>query len=247
MYEHGRGVPQDYAEALKWYRKAADQGNADAQDSVGSMYEQGKGVPQNYAEALKWYRKAAEQGDSSAQTSLGGMYEWGLGVPQNYIWAHRWFNLAAYNLQNTLLAEIGREIGISRRDRVAGKMTAAQIVQAQTMADQCLRSNYRDCGSPQVARREDEVTSPPTGRNKVTSTGTAFFISQNGHIVTNAHVVYGCQTVRSSRGGLLRKVSIDEASDLALYVASEKPNSIAHLRGGRGARAGGQLLRSAFP
>src|SRR5208283_752417 len=46
MYEHGKGVPQDYSEALKWYRKAAEQGNAIGQAYLGVMYDQGKGVPQ---------------------------------------------------------------------------------------------------------------------------------------------------------------------------------------------------------
>ena len=81
-YEQGqRCVPQNYAEAAKWYRKAAEQGDALAQLSLGSLYEQGQGVPQNYAEAAKWYRKAAEQGDALAQLSLGSLYEQGQGVP----------------------------------------------------------------------------------------------------------------------------------------------------------------------
>jgi TPR repeat protein len=42
-------VPQDYAEAVKWYRKAADQGNAVAQYDLGVMYDKGQGVPQNFA------------------------------------------------------------------------------------------------------------------------------------------------------------------------------------------------------
>ena len=50
------------AVALKWYRMAAEQGDADAQTDLGIMYDNGFGVPQDYAEALKWYRKAAEQG-----------------------------------------------------------------------------------------------------------------------------------------------------------------------------------------
>jgi S1-C subfamily serine protease len=92
-----------------------------------------------------------------------------------------------------------------------------------------------------------QVVPPPTARNKVTSTGTGFFVSEIGHIVTNAHVVDGCQTVRSSRGGAVRKVSTDEVSDLALYVASEKPSAVARLRGGRGARAGEPVVAVGFP
>ena len=70
-------MPQDYAEAVKWYRLAADQGYADAQNNLGVMYDQGQGVPQNYAEAVKWYRLAADQGDAAAQYNLGVMYDKG--------------------------------------------------------------------------------------------------------------------------------------------------------------------------
>ena len=69
-----KGVPQDYAEALKWYRLAADQGDASAQYNLGVMYAEGRGVPQDYAEALKWYRLAADQGYADAQFNLGVMY-----------------------------------------------------------------------------------------------------------------------------------------------------------------------------
>ena len=52
----GKGVLQDDAEAVKWYRLSAEQGNAYAQYNLGVMYSNGKGVLQDYAEAVKWYR-----------------------------------------------------------------------------------------------------------------------------------------------------------------------------------------------
>ena len=91
-------MPQDYAAAVSWYRKAADQGNADAQYNLGVMYDQGQGVPQDYAAAVSWFRKAADQGYAHAQFNLGLMYDEGQGVPQDYAQAHMWFNLAAANL-----------------------------------------------------------------------------------------------------------------------------------------------------
>ena len=62
MYFEGRGTAQDYEEALRWYRLAAEQRLPAAQHNVGSMYERGLGVTQDHAEALRWYRLAAEQG-----------------------------------------------------------------------------------------------------------------------------------------------------------------------------------------
>ncbi len=95
MYANGEGVPQDYAEAMRWYRKAVEQGNAKAQTNLGIIYENGHGIPQNYAEAMRWYRKAAEQGHAQAQHKLGVMYENGHGVPQDYAEAMRWYRKAA--------------------------------------------------------------------------------------------------------------------------------------------------------
>ncbi len=95
MYFHGRGVPQDYGEALRWYRRAADQGDAKGEDGLALMYSQGQGIPQDYSEALRWYRKAADQGYPKAEYNLGNMYYYGRGVPQDRAEAVRWYRKAA--------------------------------------------------------------------------------------------------------------------------------------------------------
>ncbi len=69
IYALGAGVPQDYAEALKWLRKAAEQGFALSQIYLGDMYNKGQGVPQDYVEAHKWMNLAAAQGDKDAAKS----------------------------------------------------------------------------------------------------------------------------------------------------------------------------------
>jgi hypothetical protein len=59
LYAEGQGVPQDYVEALKWYRMASEQGDIWAQLAVGRFYESGYGIQQDYAEAYFWYSLAA--------------------------------------------------------------------------------------------------------------------------------------------------------------------------------------------
>ena len=130
MYSTGRGVPQDYAVAVKWYRKAAKQGIARAQYNLGLKYYLGQGVSQDYAEALKWYRKAAKQGYANAQFGLGLLYDLGKGVPQNYVQAHMWFNLAASRLPPGKVRDGAAEF----RERVTKSMTPAQIAEAQRLA-----------------------------------------------------------------------------------------------------------------
>ena len=95
-YYYGRnGFEQNDIEAVKWYRKSAEQGNARAQFNLGLMYKYGLGVEQDYAEAVTWYRKAAEQGHAKAQFNLGSMYEDGQGVEQDYAEAVKWYRKAA--------------------------------------------------------------------------------------------------------------------------------------------------------
>jgi len=93
--EDGKDVSQDFTKALKRYRKAAEQGEINAQYSLGTIYYVGKDVPQDYAEAFKWYRKAAEIGLADAQFFLGAMYYNGEGVPQNYAKGLKWYRKAA--------------------------------------------------------------------------------------------------------------------------------------------------------
>jgi len=58
----GQGVTQDFEVAVEWYRKAADQGIANAQINLCFMYEKGQGVTQDYVQAHMWYNLAAERG-----------------------------------------------------------------------------------------------------------------------------------------------------------------------------------------
>ena len=69
MYANGLGVPQDYTEALKWYRKAAIQGYTKAQYALGAMYANGIGVPQDYVQSYAWFQLAAEGGLEKASAA----------------------------------------------------------------------------------------------------------------------------------------------------------------------------------
>jgi len=80
----------------------------------------------DYIEDLK---ARADQGHAIAQSTLGYMYKIGQGVPQDYVQAHKWYNLAASKLTGRLRASATK-----LRDRVATKMTPAQIKEAQRLA-----------------------------------------------------------------------------------------------------------------
>tara|TARA_B100000780_G_C20855171_1_gene339903 strand:- start:47 stop:571 length:525 start_codon:yes stop_codon:yes gene_type:complete len=132
----------DHATALKELRPLAEQGDADAQEMIGWIYENGIGVLQDYLEAFKWYRLAAEQGNTVTQVRLGHMYRDGRvldNAAKAAIRAHMWYNIAAVNHTDS-------KFTADRRDYVAAKMTLDSILTAQSMARECMSSNYKNCG-----------------------------------------------------------------------------------------------------
>jgi TPR repeat protein len=121
-YWSGRGVPQDFAEAVKWWRRAAELHDieeephsphhrnavqSDAECCLGDAYLDGKGVPQDYAQAMAFFRKAADSGYDIAQFKLGEMYRLGQGVAPDYSEAGRWYEWAAKSIEGSL-ADISR-------------------------------------------------------------------------------------------------------------------------------------------
>jgi hypothetical protein len=136
IYANGLGVPKDYVESAKWYRLAAEQGDAIAQMQIGFSYAIGVGVPLDYVEAIKWLRRSAKQGESQAQTYLGTLYSFGHGVPTNKLRAYMWFNLAAAQ---------GSDAASDFRDSLANQITPEQVLLAQKMARECLKSKYQNC------------------------------------------------------------------------------------------------------
>ena len=104
-YNKGEGVAKNEVEAVKWYRKAAEQNLARAQYNLGVCYEQGVAKDEREelfpvaggdpVEAVKWYRKAAEQNYAPAQNNLGLCYEHGEGVAADRVEAMKWFRKAA--------------------------------------------------------------------------------------------------------------------------------------------------------
>ena len=132
MYATGRGVPQDFVQAVQWSLKAAQQGNVEAQLNVGLAYQNGDGVERNFVEAAKCLRQAANQGNTVAQANLSWLYANGRGVAQDDTLALMWSTLAVTGAKD----DATREFALEVRDLSAAKMTPAQIVEAQRLANQ---------------------------------------------------------------------------------------------------------------
>jgi TPR repeat protein len=104
----GCGPTDENAESnFELTRKAAEQGDADAQHKVGVAYFFGNGVPEDKAEGVKWFRKAAEQGDADAQSNLAFAYSSGRGVPEDDAEAVKWWLKAAEQGHATAQTNLG--------------------------------------------------------------------------------------------------------------------------------------------
>jgi hypothetical protein len=73
MYGNGNGIPKNYKQAIYWYAKAVEQGNADAQLNLGGMYRYGNGIPKDYVMAYMWLNLAAAKGNASARINLDNL------------------------------------------------------------------------------------------------------------------------------------------------------------------------------
>jgi TPR repeat protein len=229
-YEHGGGVEQNYVEAVKWYRKAADQNNAIAQNNLGGCYAKGYGVTKNDVEAVKWFCKGAEQGCDSAQYNLGLMNAKGNGVLKNYVEADKWFNLASAQ---------GNEDAKKFLSIVEQNMTPGQIAEAQKLAREF------------KPRKEttDSNSDKPNSFVNPTATGSGFFITDDGYLISNYHVVKDAVKVRvvTSVGLIEAKVvRVDAANDLALLKAVGKFSPLP-VTASRGVKLGGTVATVGFP
>ena len=151
--------PQEFGEAAKWFREAAEQGDPAAQFNLGVLYETGQGVTQNYAEAVKWYHAAAEQGEPQAQFNLGVFYETGQVVPQDYAEAVKWYKAAAEQeigpaqCNLGLCYQTGR--GVERNEAEAVRWSARRQAGRQ---DRRAQSRPHDASQEFVKPAEGEVS-----------------------------------------------------------------------------------------
>ena len=205
IQERGSGVPRDLESAAKWYAKAAQQGLAVAQLNLGRMHATGRGVKQDHALAAKWYAAAAEQGLGRAQFLLGASLHLGEGVPQDFVKAYKWMNLAAAQ---------GFEAAQEHRQTITDKLTPQQLANAQQETAQFVarrRAVTRGRGEFYPADQAGALPGP--------STGTGFFITTDGYLITNHHVVTGAQRIEVRTGNrklLAHMIKGDLVNDLAL-------------------------------
>ncbi|TXH56452.1 MAG: trypsin-like serine protease [Desulfurellales bacterium] len=208
IYANGEVVAKDEKEAMKWFRMAADQEHPSAQYNLGFMYANGEGVAKDEKEAMKWFRMAADQEHPLAQYNLGVMYANGEGVTKDDAVSYKWFLLASAK---------GNEAAKKATATIERRLTLSQRAEGQLMARdfkprKALESGKQDSGEGIIESRPE-------------ATGSGFFITDDGYLITNHHVADQGRVMRvlTTNGTIPAKVvKVDKSNDLALLKADGK-------------------------
>jgi uncharacterized protein len=137
-YGNAVGDALDFAQAARWYRKAADQDYPLAQYNLGVMFARGQGVPHDNAVSAGWIRKAAEGGDAGGQYDLGVLCHRAsvdplrVGKVESRIEAYKWLHLAAaQGYKDSTAAWERLTITLTRAEIAEGNRRAAAFVARQ--------------------------------------------------------------------------------------------------------------------
>jgi S1-C subfamily serine protease len=245
-YMSGIGVVQDQNVAVMWIRKAADQGDAQASNALGLSYLNGWGVTKDSVEAVKLFRnsidamnpsdvfkddrliqKVLESCHAESEYNLGYCYANGEGVTKDYVEADKWFNLASAQ---------GSEDAKKYLPTIEQLMTPYQIAEAQQLAREYTPRKQTGSGN----------SASPAGPKE---SGSGFFITDDGYLISNNHVVKDATKVRlvTSAGTINAKViQVDAANDLALLKAVGRFAPLPILSS-KSAHLGGTVATIGFP
>ncbi len=202
---------KNYVEAARWYKMDADQGSLSAMSHLAEMYYYGRGVPQDRAEAVKLALEVADGADPRLDDNLffrlGEWYESDVGTLHNDVEAYKWFNIVAAQG-----GPYSAQTATKRRDRLATRMSPAQIAEGQSESTAYLLVRK----SSNQGADQRQKTDPTDGAK---ATGSGFFVTDDGHLFTSYHVVKNAnRIVLQTRNGRFpaRLLKSDMANDLVL-------------------------------
>ncbi len=230
-------VPKDMLVALDWYRKAAELKNANAAYNVGRIYVDGLGVQSDLAEGLKWLRRAAIFGDTYAFILLGRIYEQGLsGAAKDLGIAAGWYGAVPVSASST--TQRASRDAYDRISKLLGSEFAEQERRGKAVVGQEMMRS--------VAENILNNTQTQTRRGVY---GSAVFVSKNGDVLTNEHVIQGCERIRINPQRIdVKVIAKDVKNDLALLrIEGSTTPPAAQFRLGRGIRSGDEVIAVGYP
>ena len=216
----GTGIAADIATL----RRKAEAGDATAQYELGRAYDKGKGVEEDEVEASRWYSRAGRQGHKKALYELGDQHFFGAGdVPFDRVRSYAYWDLAAAR---------GHFFARFRRNALSRFLTAGQVASATIIGQQFMAGGAGGVGVP--------------GKGG----GTAFFITSNGYLATNEHVVRKAAKITAVQGKnkwTVKVIAVDTKNDLAILKIDGGGFPVLPIAASRSARLGLNILVIGFP
>jgi uncharacterized protein len=198
---------KDYEHAFPLMLSAAQEGEAEAQFTIGVMYDVGQFVAIDKQTALGWYRRAADQGHPNAQLRLGGMLFAGDGVLPDRQQAYKWSLLTIDRLP------------IKKRDGArAFNSQVRQLLNDEQAASAQAEAAAWHPRLPAVAQHD-------VASLRLVKTGTGVFVNERGSLLTVLHVAWPCQRLLVSHEDEVKEAPIltfDVALDLAVLAAPSR-------------------------
>jgi TPR repeat protein len=166
-FNYGRNAPKNNTEALNWLRRAAKNGQPDAQRLLAVKLYNGYDVAVDHDEALLWAQRLAESGDAPGQLMLGNMYANGEGSPRDLVRAYMWYDIAATMAQQDAADPAMEQAAVEMRDKTEALLMPEEKVVAQEFA-----SNWwlRKQGVSLAARQKSSTAGKKTTSPKRAAT-----------------------------------------------------------------------------
>jgi S1-C subfamily serine protease len=264
MLKESREALSKAPQAATLLRRASELGDSEAQNALGELYRQGRGVPKDFELSARYFAQAAQQGDADGAKNIGLALARGEGAERNLVQAYFWLSIAAMDSISQVVDRFNTSIAEKMgdpskgdpgalRDKLARSMKAEEIADAQMRVREW-RPTIQ-IGPPPAITSGGRGSAGSVGTSvsgqalKKAGTGTAFFVSNGGHAVTNFHVVDGCTELRvGGRDGIAKRVTDDTVNDLALIQLPGTVSATASIgKDGTKLRQGEEIVVFGFP
>jgi uncharacterized protein len=255
LYESGFGVAEDRGEAAAWYRRAAEQGDSYAQAGLGRLLYEGRGVTVDLVEAYKWLDLAAEQNEEGAAELRDQVYAlMSPGEIEKALDSGSSASQALTRAAQEFLVALGYDVGSI--DGMDGPKTRNAVLAYQRDngldvtgdVDETLLASLRASLNNRLRVAEESDGHVVLPKLPLAGTGTGFFVSADGHMLTNHHVIEGCDYVTVQQMGQAEIVASDKVDDLAvLKVRTDGDVPTAVFRTGPRVQRGETVIVAGFP
>ena len=251
MYRDGRGTVRDAHKAFGYFKRAAELDYFRSKEEVSRAYYQGSGVVRDYSEALKWLLAAANENETGPNSSVhrlrnavGFVYEKGVGAAKDPVLAYAWYNVASAG---------GNADAQQNATRLESILSPDQLKDAQTLSSNWSPGLEMRRSATRVAAAASDKqgsSSDASAESKLArqSVGSGFFISPDGFILTNNHVIADCGEIRvPSESKVARTVVADAPNDLAVIKLDVSNKRSLTFPSGEGIQQGEDVYVFGFP